>query len=306
MSVIKIPALNPVKFHKDGTGDFFQNLIPFMEDQNARYCQKYQYGDLLYIQFLIQGASLVGGVYAPTLKLIDNNQNVIYSFHVEATSTAAVYVGYSAYNVTENFPTVAEGVYFLKLACYVPKDPTGFDYAQMTFYSEPLYIKETHDHTVLVKYRLTYNDFDCIFTDELALHNLRIEGGVRSEGFTPGGKYQMFTDLGYEPVMLQSTPYNVYKWSFGPGAGLPNWMADKLNRIFSCDEVTIDNVGYMRNESAKMEASRESGYPLGGWTIELIKTDKEYSEEFDLDYLTCDSTLYTCDSTLLTCDMTLI
>ena len=306
MSVIKIPNLNPVKFHKDGAGDFAQNLIPWMEDQNARYCQKYQFGDLLYIQFLIQGASLVGGVYAPTLQLIDNDQVVAYTFQVEATSSAAVYTGYSAYNVTENFPTVTDGVYFLKLACYAPKDPNGFDYASMTFYSEPIYLKATHDHTVLIKYRLTYNDFDCIFTDDLAYHNLRIEGGVRSDGFTPGGKFNMFTDLDYSPVMLQATPYNVYKWSFGPGYGLPNWAGNLLNRIFACDDILIDEVAYLRNEGAKMEAQRDNIWPLAGWTIELLKVNKEHSEEFDLDYFTCDTTLYTCDNNVITCDKTLI
>lgn len=306
MSVIKIPALNPFRFHKVGAGDFTQNLIPFMEDQNPRYLQKYQFGDLFYLQFLIQGASLAGGVYVPVCQLIDVNGVVAHTFQVEGTSTAATYTGYSSYNVVENFPTITEGIYYVKLLCYAPKDPNGFDYATMTFYSEPIHLAAEHENTVLIEYRLTYNDFDCIFTDELARFNFRIEGGVRSDGFTPGGKYQIFSDLDYEPVMLQSSPYNVYKWSFGPGYGVPNWIADRLNRIFACDEVTIDTVAWMRQDGSKLEATREAGYPFGGWTLELIKVEKEHSDEFDYDYLTFDSEDVTFDDEDITWDTEII
>lgn len=306
MSVIKIPALNPFRFHKVGVGDFTQNQIPFMEDQSPRYCQKMQPGDLFYIQFLIQGADLSGGVYCPQCTLIDNYGNTAHTFQVNGTSQAAVYTGYNAYNVAENIGTISDGVYFVKLLCYAPKDPNGLNYATMVFYSEPIYIKSTHDNTVLINYRLTYNDFDCIFTDDLAYFNLRVEGGVKSEGFSPGGKFQMFTDLDYQPVMLQSTPYNVYKWLFGPGYGLPNWMGDKLNRVFACDDILIDGVSWLRNEGAKLEANRESGYPFSGWAIELIKVEKEHSQGFDYDYLTFDSDTITFDSDLVTFDTEII
>jgi hypothetical protein len=277
-----------------------------MEDQNPRYLQKYQFGDLFYIQFLIQGASLAGGIYSPTCQLIDINGTVIYSFQVEGTSGAAVYTGYSAYNVAENIPTITAGIYIVKLVCYAPKDPAGFDYAQMSFYSEPIHIAATHENTVLIEYRLTYNDFDCIFTDELAAFNFRVEGGIKTEGFTPGGKFQIFTDLDYEPVMLQSSPYNVYKFQFGPGSGLPNWIGDKLNRIFACDTISINKVGYLRNDGSKLEATREAGYPFSGWSIELLKVTKEHSEDYDLDYLTFDSELITWDSEIITFDAELI
>lgn len=304
MSAIKIPTLNPFRFHKVGDGDFYRNQLPFME-ADAAYCQKYQFGDLLYLQFQIQGADLSGGVYAPALTLIDNTGVTAYTFQVEATSQAAQYTGYSNYNAVQIFPTVTEGVYYLKLVCYAPKDPNGFDYATMTFYSEPIHLKASHENTVLIEYRLTYNDFDCIFTDEVAKFNLRIEGGIRSEGFQPGGKFTMFQDLDYQPVMLQSIPYNTYKWSFGPGSGLPNWLGDRLNRIFACDEVTIDGVGWSRAESAKMEAQREANYPHAGWQIELLKVEKEHSDGWDLEAYTVDTTGTTCDQTDITTDKTL-
>lgn len=305
MSVINIPNLNPYRFHKIGSGDFAQNLIPSFESA-ARYAQKVQPGDLFYMQLQISGGSLWGGVYQPACKLIDNNGNTVHTFQVEQSSGAAVYTGWINYYFCENFPSVTDGVYYLKLDCYAPKDPNGFDYGQFNFLSEPLYIKTSHENTCLINYRLTYNDFDCIFTDEVARMTLRVEGGVRSEGFQPGGKYQMFSDMDYEPVMLQATPYNVYKFTFGPGNGVPNWLADRLNRIFSCDDITIDGIAYLRNEGAKLEANREGGYPHAGWSIELLKVDAEHSEGFDLDYLTADSTLYTADSTTVTTDKTLI
>jgi hypothetical protein len=93
---------------------------------------------------------------------------------------------------------------------------------------------------------------------------------------------------------------------FGCGSGVPNWVGDRLNRIFACDDISIDGTGWMRNDGAKLEATREAGYPFSGWAIELLKVVKEHSDDFDLDYFTVDTTLFTCDNDNILCDKTLI
>jgi len=302
---VKIPSLNSLRFHKVGTGDFWQNSIPFMEAQNARYCQKMSVGDLFVLQISIKDYDLHTGVYKPVCQLVDDEGTVVQSFAVKQPVTIPYIGAYYHLYFSDNLDNHADGVYYCKLTVYYPINEDLGDWASMVFYSEPIYIR-THTNTVVIRYGHTTNDFDCIFTDApVPDFALRIEGGIKSEGFTPGGKFQVFTDLDYEPVMLQGNAWTVYKWTFGPGEGMPNYMADKLNRLFACDTVTIDGVGWMRNEGAKLEPTREQGYPSAGWSIELLKVESETSEGFDLDPFTVDIDTVTSDSTLITCDKTL-
>jgi len=299
----KFPYLNPIRFHQYGVNDFFYNEIPGFEVQRG-WVQPYVMGDRPYLQ--IHGSSPTATM---TMRLIDNEGTVYKTWGV-------YYSGYS-YGLTETtyvyqwgnpFPyssQISEGIYFLKLEI---SDTEG----SMIFYSEPIKLTAlAPDNTVRIIYTHDENDFDVIFTGSNIVGEfmLRIDGGMKSEGFLPGGKFTMFQDLDYNSVMLQSQPYNIEKWTFGPANGCPNWMGDKINRIFGLSDITIDGVGYSRNENAKIDRAGESGYPLAGWTIELVKTANPYKEEFSIHTLTptpltCDSIQYTCDSTLVTSDMT--
>jgi hypothetical protein len=135
---------------------------------------------------------------------------------------------------------------------------------------------------------------------------IRLEGGLKSDGVTPGGKFDMFQDIEYQSTVLRSTAYNVEKWTFGDGAGIPNWLADKLNRIFGLTSVKINQVEYSRNEGAKMSRSGDADYPLAGWEVELVKSDNPATDQYttELQSLTVDTTGITVDSTSITSDQT--
>ena len=200
---------------------------------------------------------------------------------------------------------IDEGVYFLRLDIY---DWQG----TLSFYSEPIRLSILAPvNTIKLVYKHDQNDFDTIFIGSNVLGEffMRIEGGMKSDGFQPGGKFTMFQDQDYNSIVLQSQPTLIEKFTFGPSVGTANWMGDKINRIFGLSTVTIDGTQYVRNEAAKLERNGEVNYPLAGWTLELIKSDNPYSETFDYhenypEPLTCDRTDITCDSTVVTSDMT--
>jgi hypothetical protein len=215
----------------------------------------------------------------------------------------AAFEDYHIYAFVHSLPfsnIAPEGVYFLRLTIV---DSSG----SATLYSEPIYLCSSFANTVKLIYSHDENDFDYQFTSSNIYPSmLRVEGGMKSDGLAPGGKYTMFQDQDYNSVMLNSQPYNVEKWTFGPSYGMPNHMADLLNRIFALSDVTIDGVAYSRNEGAKLERAGDTEYPLAGWSIDLVKTENPYSYAFQTAAipLTADTIDYTADNALLTADQT--
>ena len=260
-----IPKLNPFRFHQYNLGDFWENEIPTPDTPGVQYCQKVKGGDLFEMQFLSAFDMTVGA----TITLIDNDYTVVNTFTpINAGTYGKLYRSY----VKDIFPSVS-GVHFIRIS---------IDFAdRVSFFSEPLSIESSQPDTLFIHYRHEYPIFDCDFggIDQREFH-FRIEGGLKSDGFTPSGKFTMFNDLDYDSVMLQTQPFNVYKWTFGGSRGVPNWMADIINRAFSVDWTVIDGVRYQRNEGAKLEAQRDGPFPMAGWSLETLLKDNDYSEMF--------------------------
>jgi len=293
----KLSYLNPIRFHQSGIGDFAYNEIPAHEFQRG-YNQVYFHGDRPWIQVL--SATPFAAMF---MKLIDNEGTVYKTWQFYRSGYS--YGAWFTFDWVGVFPPASvapAGVYFLKLEI---QDAGG----SLVFYSEPISLVASQDETLKIVYTHDLNEFDTYFTIGTGVNFLlRVEGGVKSEGLQPGGKFTMFQDLDYQSLILQAQPYNVEKFTFGPSAGIPNHLADKLNRIFSLSSVTINGTAYTRNEGAKMERNGETDYPLAGWSLELVKTANPYSDAFS-EYtpksaFTADNTLKTADTTLYTADQT--
>lgn len=298
MGTYKISSLCPVQFHRIGSGDFAYNKIPSFEYSKG-YNQVYFNGDIPIIQILSTTA-------ADEIRIefvdIDGDKIGIWT-HWEFSSIGS-YAGYRVYSLNFAIPdkSILAGICFMKMTI---TDSAG----NAVFYSEPLYVCETMADVVAIVYNHDENDFDRLFTGAALPSMIRVEGGMKSEGLQPGGKFTMFQDMAYNSVMLNSQPYNVEKWTFGGSYGIPNWLADKINRVFGLSNVTIDNVQYSRNEGAKMERTGETDYPLAGWAIDLVKTDNPTSEDFTTTPipvlpLTADNASGTADNDLGTADQT--
>ena len=291
MSIIKISALNPIQFHQYGVGDFAYNLVPSIEFQKG-YNQVYFAGDRPGIQLLSDmNVDL-------QIQVVDINDTLIDTWHFDLLQTT--YGAYNVYQCNDILPSTP-GIYFIKIV-------VSHNDELVTFYNEPINLVASADNVLSIEYTHDQNEFDVLFLEANVFNFfLRIEGGIRSEGLAPGGKFTMFQDLVYKSVMLQSQPFNVEKFIFGPGDGVPNWMADKLNRIFGLSTVMINGVQYSRNEGAKMERIGDTGYPLAGWSLDLIKTENPYGNEVDTaetflasnGVITASTGLYTASNNLL-------
>ncbi len=297
----KISSLCPVRFHRIGVGDFAYNQIPTFEYSKG-YNQIYFHGDRPVIQVLSSGSCDM-----MQIMFVDINGNQVGGWAEWASDPVENYYGYGVYEFKFSVPpatTIPAGIYFLKL---IITDSIGV----ATFYSEPISVQATTAGTLAIVYDHDENDFDRKFTGPVLPSMIRIEGGMKSDGLQPGGKFTMFQDIDFNSVMLNSQPYNVEKFTFGGSYGIPNHLADKLNRVFGLSDVTIDGVKYSRNEGAKLERSGDADYPLAGWSLDLVKSENPYGETFttipipDVPF-TADTTLFTADSGNETADQTLV
>lgn len=259
---IYIPLLNPIRLMQDGHKyhkPFIESILSF--ESEACYFQPFN--NLDNIRFQIVHEDQLGF----TASVIDLDGNVIKSIPVMGDNQ----VGGMLYTFFRgDFSGIPEGYYLIKVT-----ESTN----DIIFYSEPIEIKPLHQNTILIEYTHDQNDFGMYFTDGVSnpvKYYLRVQGGLTNDSFTPGSKSDAFINDDYNVVLLESKPYSTQKLKIGDSKGVPNWVADKINRIFSCSTVRFNGQQWTKTDGAKMEATREDIYPMAGWTIEVIRASNSH------------------------------
>jgi hypothetical protein len=240
--------------------DFFARNIPNY-DRQTTYCQPYQQGDVLRIQFL--GLQNDG----------TNNQYLLGVVNLEGQSvlTASPTQGVTPIGgqyITEfSVPLigVAEGEYFVSIR-YRKFSAGSYTYTYLI--SEPIDIKQSHENTLLFEYENSYNTQGIIFEELSAPFHFRVHSALTE--LNPDSKFTTYEDEPLNLEMLSGTPFRL--WTLGIGGNgnpIPQWVADKIERITLCDTLKIDGKLYTRNEGAKLEANRKQRTPLFSWKIAL-------------------------------------
>lgn len=266
--ILKIPYLNPLRFHRNDQ-EWAYELIPDHE-VTAQYLQKFKGTDKLMFQAQLLKDNYVSIGYA----VLDQYLNELSTY--TGILIALDLAGYDVWSTKEDdniLVGLAEGIYFIEIRTTLIIEGQN---VEKKFLSEPfkrLADTDAAKDTVVIEYTHDGNDLDMAFIPGPRVQKyfrIRVEGGVNSDGFEPGSKDSFYIDQVHNVVMLDSNTFNVLKFTFGNGRGIPNWMADKLNRILSLSYVEINGRQYVKNDGAKFEAIREKGYPFAGWSIEMV------------------------------------
>ena len=279
VQIVKFPLLNTVRFVRaTNVQDYFWNdRIPSFES-DVDYVQKYQTSDYIQFSVAFNPAYINSSNILCQLRDCRYNQNYGYFLPLSIAFIDGDGLVHLNMKLTLHNPLIPEGEYYIYL--YMPQVAGGnFD----LFYSEKISIKTEHENTIQLKYTNEGNDFDNYFYLDFfgaskTYFIFRVEGGFKSDGFKPGSMDSMFQDQNQANTLLSSVPYDVRQITFGNNKGLPNWVSSKINRIFSCTNVQVDGVEYTKTEGAKIESSFTPRYPFGIWTLDLIKSDNDYSE----------------------------
>jgi len=115
--------------------------------------------------------------------------------------------------------------------------------------------------------------------------DFRFEGGfLPSENNFPVDTND-FRDQRYTQTQLSALPYKVKTLTAGSRAGVPYWVGEKINLIFSCSSVHIGKLEYVRSEGSEPEVNQINElYPLYVYKIALeVKDNYNVKTEYNVD-----------------------
>lgn len=123
--------------------------------------------------------------------------------------------------------------------------------------------------TVLLKYTNRKNDQGAVF-DGIGRFYFRIEGVFLPQENTFENESEDFRDQRYTLKLLSDFTYEKKTLTLGGGFGVPNWVARKINLIFSLSSVLVDGQSMARSEGSAVKINLlHNDYPLYVYKIEL-------------------------------------
>lgn len=268
---IYIPFLNPVTFYEVNPTELPQYLTKHFDsywqkeqlkdfETQVYYKQKWQTNDTIYLQFESNFAAI--GV-----QLISCTQAVIIDQVATQERENLNMPGFYVYENTISLASVPEGTYFVKL---ILGDGTT------VMISEPLQVQETWPNTILFEYSNSTFHGDVIF-------ETGIQFGFRCEAFItrlePANERTSYRDQKMNPTVLKSVPYRKWKLEIGHFTGIPDWVIDKQNWIWSCDDVVVDGKSFAVADGGQFEENEiDKVYPFRTWTLNIQEGVNRYSK----------------------------
>ncbi len=149
------------------------------------------------------------------------------------------------------------------------------DVAGSITYSEPIEILDTEqsgiclenqDPTLLIEYSSPVAAGGLKFFTPFA-PMIRVPGILKYK--QPGAKDNVYEDQLLNVTMVNSVPYRIWGFIVGGNYGVPPYFIDKIARILSLPNVSIDGRLFTKNEGASFEPVFLDDYPAAGWSIEL-------------------------------------
>ena len=133
-------------------------------------------------------------------------------------------------------------------------------------------------NTVLFRYENREDRYDTVFLngDNHYSFDFRVEGGFLFSEIKSQVNNNTFRDQSYRIYQLSAYPYQTKTLTLGTSRGVPWWVAEKVNLIFSLSDVLIGDDIYTRSEGSSPEVTEiDRNYPLY-----VIKMDVEPAEIF--------------------------
>lgn len=265
--MFSIATLNPLRFIDTSNinfgfdGNFAVDQV--LSYQNPKcYCQKWQLSDTLRLQVLSD--------FVPTDLLIKDlySDLTVASVAWAEKPTIIIDQTFKVYELEYQFITLPEGKYYTQFSY---EDENEVEHLLI---SEPIYIAQVQENTLLLQYKNSINDFDVIF-DTGIVFNFRVESAIKD--YTPGNNRAIYNDQNVNPTLLSATPFRKFKFYLGFQYGIPEWVFDKVNWIQSVDQVKYNNVFYQIVEGSDYETSSNPDNSFMGGSIEVHPTNNNFN-----------------------------
>ena len=259
---IHIPFLNPVRFveldpvalpqyntkHFDDYW-FKEQRQPYETDID--YKQRYQTNDTIYMQFESNFASI-------QMEVIDCEQTVLLTQAATQVRANKYLPGYYVYEITSSLAPFSAGTIWLKL---------NLGIGSKFMISEPIELAENWPNTILFQYNNSKYHGDVIFETGIVF-GFRCEAVI--EDYEPGSERTSYRDQKLNPTTLKVRPFDSFTVVAGHRTGIPNWVAKKMNWIWSCDNVLLDGENFAVLDEGKLEDEViHKQYPLKHWALKI-------------------------------------
>lgn len=295
MALIDIPIANPLRFIwqaeklASDTGTVLYNAVnpnyhSFDTDLFIRngesYIQPFQQSDNVQFMFLSTDSTLAnfsvellnkkGGVYSTCLlakhTTTYGGQSLYYIYRGVGSTGATKAPGISLWNIPE-------GYYFMRL-----KYSSGGNVYY--FLSEAFHVKQIHPNTVKIEYRNSYNNQSLINElSTLFIIELRVHGEIAE--YKPNAKFRTYDDQVYSSRFVSGAVYRQLELSVGNRTkGVPDWMADKIDRLTLCDGLKIEGHAYTREENAQLD--KKPTTKLSYYTLKIRDRENLTTNQYEL------------------------
>ena len=258
-----LKANNPSFNYLNIDQDFFYKTLKYYEEKKG-YCQQFQQSDTIRIQWLSEYSTLSQFQYA---RFLDERGNLFSAKTVTVVKETGTYsseidgvllTGLTLYTVTIKLFDMPEGKYFLQL-----------DYSDGSIHQyvihEPIHVKQIHENTVRIDFYNTFNDQSVIYRSSSYIPQIRVDGFVKL--LPPEAEFETYIDQPLDKEMVSGIASRTYELILN---NIPDYLADKINRIMLCDVVYIDGCKYTREQGAKIEQiSGDDRNPLANYKLKI-------------------------------------
>ena len=278
-NLLYIPLLNPVKFFDVTRADIDKYFTKHFDDwmyperlydwqSPEDYCQIWQTDDIINLQF--------ESTFDPIIvKLIDSNGVAAITLPALIGLPNIFYPNTWSFEVAMSLAGLPTGCYYLQITA-------GSGDNLKTLVSPCQYISdEPIRNSIIMEYWNSRFHGDVIFESGIQMQ-FRVHGNI---GFLePGRKDELYKDERYNPTILNSKTFRQWPVNFGDEFGLPDDIVDLLNRIWSCDNVLIDDKPFGITEGGKFEFTDIGNeYPKRGVRIVVEEGINRHSKIFSVD-----------------------
>lgn len=140
--------------------------------------------------------------------------------------------------------------------------------------------------TILFSYTSDNNEFDANFVNNDLTRNafqFRIEGGFLSNSYEENVENEEFRTYRNEEVQLSALPFTIKTLTIGNNTGVPFWVAEKINYIFSLSDVMVNNTYHVRSGNSTPEQTElQPKNPLFIYKIDVEESIINYSFGYDI------------------------
>lgn len=253
-----IPFLNPVKFVKVGRSNlaiyntkqfdeylFKERLYPWQQPED--YVQVWQTTDIISLQF--------ESTFDPIIvQLVDKWGNEILSQPALIGLPNKFLPGTFSFEVSMQLAGLTTGCYKMRVLAGSGSEQQVYESGRMYISAEPL------PGTILTEYYHKRSWQDVMFETGIKFQ-LRLPGHLGM--LIPGANLEKYKDQVYNSTTLNARSFRQWPLIYGDEYGLPDDELDRLNRIWTCSNVTVDGK-LMAVVDGKFEFKEVTNYPKRG------------------------------------------